>query len=208
MTSTDDIIDRLAREGIAAQPFGAGRFAGIIAAGCALCLVLLAATLGAPFAALPEVGGAPYAMKLAFAISVAGIGTAAAFAAAVPGLATGRPLLLLAVPFLAAAVMAVLEIAASEPAWPGGTWTRCLAAIVILGSGVFYAIIYAMRRLAPTRPRVAGGAGGIAAGGVAASAYAAWCPETTALFLLNWYALPIMALGLFGVLAGPRLLRW
>ncbi|MCA1662608.1 MAG: DUF1109 domain-containing protein, partial [Novosphingobium sp.] len=92
--------------------------------------------------------------------------------------------------------------------FPGATWLRCLTAIGLLAPPAFIAISLALRRLAPTRLRLSGFVAGIAAGGIAASAYALWCPETDALFLAAWYALPIVAMGLLGALAGPRLLRW
>ncbi|MGN3974831.1 NrsF family protein [Tsuneonella sp. SYSU-LHT278] len=208
MITTDDLITRLARQGPPISPQGPRQFAALIAVAGMLCLALLAATLGAPLAALPQIGTAPYAMKLGFAGSIAVISAAAAYRAALPGRRVGRSMALLALCFVAIAVLAMLEVVSVGPLWPGSTWARCVSAIVILGSGIFAALVFAMRRLAPTRPPIAGGLAGLAAGGLAATVYGLWCPETSALFLASWYALPILALGLLGAGAGTSLLRW
>jgi hypothetical protein len=45
-------------------------------------------------------------------------------------------------------------------------------------------------------------------GAVSAAVYAFSCPESSAAFMITWYAGAILAAGLLGALAGPRLLRW
>lgn len=208
MSKTDELIDRLARESAAVAPLPPGILAWPVAAAAALCLVLLALVFGGPLAALPAVGLAPYAMKLAFALAVALAGFIALDAVGRPGRALRLRVGVLAIPFLAAAILAALETAALETAWPGGTWLRCLASTTPLGLIAALLTMRAMRPLAPTRPRLAGALAGIAGGGLAACCYALWCPETSALFLASWYALPVLALGGLGALIGPRLLRW
>ena len=205
--TTDDLIAALSREGAGAAA-GRWRWPLALVAVLVLCLAALALALGPPLAALPQIGAAPYAMKLAFAASVAVAGALALRAAGSPGRPLAGRLLVLTVPFAAVLALAGMELAAAEPAWPGRTWAGCLAAIALLAPLGFAAGIGALRRLAPTRLRVSGALAGIVAGAVAASAYALWCPETTAVFLLAWYGGPILAAGAAGALLGPRLLRW
>lgn len=105
-------------------------------------------------------------------------------------------------------LLAGIELSVTGPERIAGTWARCLAAVAGLGLCSSAVIVWAMRRLAPTRPRLAGALAGVTGGGLAASAYALWRPETSAQFLALWYAMPIAALGLLGALTGPRMLRW
>ena len=51
-------------------------------------------------------------------------------------------------------------------------------------------------------------AAGLLAGAFAAAVYCLHCPETSAIFVLIWYSLGILATSLLGALLGPRLLRW
>lgn len=208
MSTTDALIERLADEGGAFGRTRPARFTAVVAAVLLGCLALLAVALGQPLAALPRIGVAPYAMKLAFAVPVMIAALAATWRTALPGRPTHRALAFLTLPFAAVMALAALELASARPAFPGTTWLRCLTAIGLLAPPVFIALSLALRRLAPTRLRLSGTVAGIAAGGIAASAYALWCPETEAIFLATWYALPISAMGLLGAFGGPRLLRW
>ena len=208
MTSTDDLIDRLARDGAAPGRVPPARFVWLAAGALMLSLLLLALALGAPLAALPALGLAPYAMKLAFTLAVALAALAALWRAGKPGEKLSVRASVLAMPFAAVLLLAGFEIATLGPAWPGATWLRCTAIIGLLGLLCALIMAHPMRAMAPTRLRQAGAFAGVAGGGIAATAYALWCPETTALFLVSWYALPILALGGLGTLLGPRLMRW
>jgi hypothetical protein len=70
------------------------------------------------------------------------------------------------------------------------------------------AALWALRGLAPTRPRAAGGAAGLLAGAVGAAGYSLACPEASPGFVAAWYTLGIALTGGLGALLGPRLLRW
>ena len=71
-----------------------------------------------------------------------------------------------------------------------------------------FAGFWAYREMAPTRPAVAGLLVGLSAGAAAAFAYALYCPETTASFLLAAYTPGAVLAALAGMAAGPKLLRW
>lgn len=204
---TDELIEALSREGPGRVP-GGWRWPLPLVAGLLLCLATVAVALGQPLAALPRIGAAPYAMKLAFAASVALVGMFALRTSGIPGRRLAGRLLVLTIPFAAVLALAAMEVAATDLVWPGRTWAQCVTAIALLTPLGFTAAILALRRLAPTRLRLSGGLAGIVAGAIAASAYALWCPEATAVFLLAWYAGPILAAGAVGALLGPRVLRW
>jgi hypothetical protein len=55
---------------------------------------------------------------------------------------------------------------------------------------------------------LAGLAGGLAAGGLAAFVYAFSCDESAMPFVALWYTLPVLASGLIGAMVGRFALRW
>ena len=77
-----------------------------------------------------------------------------------------------------------------------------------LFSLVLLAGILALRRMAPTRPALAGLAAGIMAGGTGAWIYSFACDEPGMMFLALWYTLAILVVGSVGSLLGRLLLRW
>jgi len=145
--------------------------------------------------------------------------TAALFVSAVPVLrALARPGE--QVPFwvmLAAPVLIVAAIAIELAALPSGQWLSslvgtnafyCLTLIPFLGIGPLAAMLAALKAGAPTRPVLAGAVAGIAAGGLAAIFYAAFCTDDSPLFVATWYSLAIMLLAILGALGGRYVLRW
>lgn len=90
----------------------------------------------------------------------------------------------------------------------GSTWDRCpwrIVALAIPGIGLS---ILAMRRLAPTRPALAGAGAGLFVGGIAATVYGLHCAETSAAFTVIWYTGGVVLSMAAGAIAGWRLLRW
>jgi hypothetical protein len=90
----------------------------------------------------------------------------------------------------------------------GQTASVCPFRIALISTPLFVGIFWAIRGLAPTRLRLAGAAGGFAAGSVGALAYSLHCPELAAPFLGIWYVLGILIPTGVGGWVGPRLLRW
>ena len=90
----------------------------------------------------------------------------------------------------------------------GRTSKSCPWLIALLSVPVFVAVIWAMKGLAPTRLRVAGGAAGLAAGAVGALIYCLHCPEMAAPFIGTWYLLGMLIPTAAGAVLGPRLLHW
>jgi len=92
--------------------------------------------------------------------------------------------------------------------WLGGSWQRCPVYILALSVPTLLLSLVLLRRQAPTRLIAAGGAAGLFAGGLAASAYGLHCPETTAAFLATWYSLGVMLSTALGAALAPIVLRW
>lgn len=90
----------------------------------------------------------------------------------------------------------------------GTNWWHCLALVPAFGLAPLAIGLYALRQGATTRPMLSGFLVGLFAGGVGATFYAANCPDDSPLFVLAWYPVGILALGLIGALAGRRMLRW
>lgn len=214
MTTTDELVRRLATD-LERVPRGTGLrrlFTGV-ATGIAASLVAIVASLGLPLQAVQHAGAAAFAMKLLFSVTLFGMALVLLFGAARPGHEVGRRWLWLFVPLAVIAVSAAMELSMAAPSqrqaiWLGSTWQTCFMAITLLSLPVFAGVLWAFQRLAPTRLRLAGLLAGLTAGSAGAVLYALYCPETTATFLLSWYSLGIIAAGLIGLVAGPKMLRW
>ncbi|MDP3491872.1 MAG: DUF1109 domain-containing protein [Hyphomonadaceae bacterium] len=90
----------------------------------------------------------------------------------------------------------------------GSTWDRCPWRIVALAIPGLALSLLAMRRLAPTRPTLAGAGAGLFVGGIAATVYGLHCAETSAAFTLIWYTGGVALSTALGAIAGWRVLRW
>jgi hypothetical protein len=90
----------------------------------------------------------------------------------------------------------------------GDQWLECLLSIPIIAIVPFAAIVWAVRRAAPTNLVRAGAFSGLVAGGVSALAYALHCTDDSLPFVALWYGGTIVLCTLAGAILGPRLLRW
>ncbi len=84
----------------------------------------------------------------------------------------------------------------------------CLIIIPLLSLAPLAAVLYALRRGAPTHPAIAGAVGGLLSAAIAATLYAAHCPDDSPLFLAAWYTVGIVLMTGVGTLLGARFLRW
>jgi hypothetical protein len=94
------------------------------------------------------------------------------------------------------------------PALLGHSWALCPWAVLGLSLPALAATLWAMRGLAPTRPRLAGFAAGLLAGASGAAGYSLGCTEESLSFVAVWYTAGVALTGGLGALLGPRLLRW
>jgi hypothetical protein len=90
----------------------------------------------------------------------------------------------------------------------GESWFSCPWRVMALSLPALAAALWAVRGLAPTRPRAAGFAAGVLAGSLGAVGYALSCPEGSVAFVAVWYTLGIALTGALGAAVGPRVLRW
>ena len=156
--------------------------------------------------------GRMFWMKLAYALALAVVGILCVERLARPAGRAGRAAWF-AAPVLAIVAMAGMQLSkAPHDAWRhlimGGSAMVCPWLILLTALPVFAALIWALRGLAPTRPRLAGALAGLTAGAAGAGIYALHCSEVGAPFVAIWYSLGILAPCVVGALAGPRLLRW
>jgi hypothetical protein len=210
---TADLVRLLSEDAAPARarPF-APRLLAAAAVGAAISAVVLLLWLGfRPLSA--AVATRPFWMKAGYALALAACGFAATLRIGRPGGRLGVVL------WLAAAAVAMLGMMAGHetlrapasqiPAlWLGRTWAICPARILALSAPVFALVLWTMRRMAPTRLRLAGAAAGLLAGAVGAAVYGLYCEETAAAFVVVWYTLGVAASGAAGALVGPRVLRW
>jgi len=210
---TEALIEMLARgAGPAPRTIVARRLAPACVAGLGVSTLLALALIGT----LPAPTFATMAPWMKLVYTGALVLGAALFAAR-----ASRPAASVAGPCtMILAVVGVMAVAASVgttlfrapgerwAALLGETWKVCPWNVLALSLPALALSFWAMRGLAPTRPRVAGLAAGLLAGALGAFGYSLACPESTMAFVVVWYTLGIVLTGLLGAALGPRLLRW
>jgi hypothetical protein len=211
---TEDLIGLLARDaGPAPKALAARRLGMAVALGLLLALPA-AAWLKSPTplvtALFAESG---MWLKLIYAAVLAGVAVAWVSRLGKPGMPAERwPLALVlavaAVGLLGLANVATAPEGARAATVLGYSWRECPRNVLLLALPTLAGTLWALRGLAPTRPRLAGLAAGITAGGVGAFAYALFCIEIAPAFIAVWYTLGVAAAGALGAVLGPRVLRW
>ncbi|WP_413541723.1 DUF1109 domain-containing protein [Collimonas humicola] len=152
-------------------------------------------------------------LKLAFPLLLGAAALLLASRLARPGLAAGHAWPALALPLLLVWSASGLILWSAPPELRasllmGATWRSCPFNIALLSAPSLIAVFWAMRRLAPTRLRLAGAAAGLLSGAIATVAYCLHCPEMGVPFWGVWYVLGMLIPTLVGALCGPRFLRW
>ncbi|HEY1448564.1 MAG TPA: DUF1109 domain-containing protein [Caulobacteraceae bacterium] len=181
--------------------------------GLTLALAVLAAWLGfQPLAS--AVGASWFWMKAGYSLALALAGFLLLVRVARPGAPLGPAWILVAGLALAAIWMMAARASMRAPVqsqphlWLGDTWKVCPWRILALAGPIFLVIVLGLRRLAPTRLALTGGAAGLLAGGLAAAVYGLYCQESSAPFVAVWYSAGIAVCALMGAWLGPRFLRW
>ncbi|TCM17101.1 hypothetical protein EDF56_106217 [Novosphingobium sp. PhB165] len=181
--------------------------------GGAVTLAALALGLGIRRDLADAMQSSGFWMKALYAATLAMFACAATLRLARPDCGRMRGLWAMAVPIALLALAALLELARTPGSqwltmWLGHSWKVCAANVFLLALPILAGLLWALRRLAPTRLRLAGATAGLAAGAWAACLYCLHCSETSALFVLTWYSLGIVLVAGLGALLGPRVLRW
>jgi hypothetical protein len=153
------------------------------------------------------------ALKLLFTLILIGAGTALLAKLIRPG-QDGRQLYtVIFLSFLAIGVAGVVALivapsSAREQMILGTQWAMCVLCIPLFAIVPFAALIWALRRGAPTNLKRAGAIAGLVAGASGAVAYAFHCPDDSLPFIALWYGTMVALCAWIGAMLGPRLLRW
>jgi hypothetical protein len=152
-------------------------------------------------------------LKFVFTLGLFAAGLWLALRITRPGTGAGAARLALAAVFALLGVAVVYELATMpsvlwRPAMVGTYAVPCLALIALFSVTPFMALMIALRAGAPDSPTLAGAAGGLVAGSLAAAVYATHCVEDSALFMATWYVLGIAAVTVLGAAVGRIALRW
>jgi hypothetical protein len=209
---TDALIDMLARDaGPVPRALAARRQSPAAAAGLRVSALIAIAGFGAipaqMFATAVPWTKMAYAGALALA---AGWWTARLSRPAAPIALPRRVtvLVLLAMVVVGGFSLASTPAGARLDALLGESWPTCPWSVLVLSLPALAGSLWAVRGLAPTRPRAAGFAAGLLAGSVGAFGYSLSCPEASPAFVAVWYTLGIAFTGAVGAVLGPRVLRW
>jgi hypothetical protein len=188
----------------------APRLIGAVAIALLLWLAVMIPIYGMPAQAAPQRW---FWMKTAYSVALALAGLVAVTRLARPGGRMGWALWLALAAVAWLSMMAARETMAAPPGqmaalWLGQTWTVCAVRIVVFSVPTFAASFWFLRRMAPTRPVLAGAAAGFFAGAVGAATYGLYCQESAAAFVVAWYTLGIAVCAAIGAGLGRWLLRW
>jgi hypothetical protein len=210
---TDDLIAQLSAR---AEPVKSGAvgwlLAGATALGLAGALLMLLAVIGPR----PDLAAAMTHpgmwMKLTYSFAIAAFGLWLVERAGRPGAEITRPVLALALPLAAIALLAGLQMSApgadTATLVMGRSSRVCAALVTLTALPALAAAFWALRKLAPTRLTLAGAGAGLFAGAVGAFVYCFHCNEEAAPFIAVWYTLGIAMVAGLGALLGRHLLRW
>lgn len=211
---TNDFIGMLANQTPSVDRRApAHRFALALLLGLVAAMLLMAAGLGLR-PDLAEVVHRPmFWLRLALPVGIASAAMWLTLRLSRPGVRIGARWAGLAAPVVVAwAGMAVVLARASADSRValvlGHTWRVCPILIALLSMPAFAAMLWAVRGMAPVRPRITGAAVGLLAGATATVAYCLHCPEMSPAFWSTWYLLGMAIPATVGALIGPRVLRW
>ena len=211
---TDALIERLCERADPVSTLAAARALLIgTGAGALVSAAAMVLWLGVRPDLMQATGTPAYWMKFFYTLlfALAGLWTLERLSR--PGARTRTQMTLEALPFAAIALWALMRLAMAPapmrmPMAMGHSSHVCPWRIVILSLPVFAGVLWGLRKLAPTRTVLAGGAAGLAAGALGAFIYAFHCDESAAAFVALWYTFGIVAVGAIGAIVGRFLLRW
>jgi hypothetical protein len=212
--NTDELVSLLANraDAVDTRPLKRRCLVALLG-GTAVAVLLTAALLGLRPTLVRDFALPMFWTKETFCTALSVAGLAAVFRLARPGLRLGWVRAGVAAPIVAMWLLAALALLVSDAPGRtelifGQTASVCPFRITLMSVPLFAVIFWAMRGWAPTRLRLAGAAGGFAAGSVGALVYSLHCPELATPFLGIWYVIGILIPAGVGAWVGPRLLRW
>jgi len=209
---TEALIDLLARDaGPVPRALAARRLSPAAAAGLLVSAVIAITWFGAIPAQMFATAVPWTKMAYAGALALAAGWWTARLSRPAARVAQPRRMTLLVLLVMAAVggvSLASTPAGARLDALLGHSWATCPWSVLALSLPALAGSLWAVRGLAPTRPRAAGFAAGLLAGSVGALGYSLSCPEASPAFVAIWYTLGIAFTGAVGAVLGPRVLRW
>jgi hypothetical protein len=210
---TTQLIDALVADA-GSPPRRLGRaVAGALLLGAAGAAAMFAMRLSIRPDIVEALGSVRFPLKFALMAGLALAAGAVALRLSRPGRAGASEALALA----AAAAPLLVSVAIELLVTPADRWmtravgtmsSACLTNIPLLAAPALVALLMALQRGAPASPALTGAAAGLLSGAIAATLYAASCPDDSPLFVAIWYVIAIGLVTAVGALAGSRLLRW
>jgi hypothetical protein len=211
---TDDLIKQLSMnvQPVKSQSFNQ-RFWFAWLVGISIALIMLLSLKGVRGDLSSAMLSLPFWIKWTYTISLIVIGSLLARYFARPENHSSATLWWLVTPATLLMLLAIYDLQQAAPEsihhmWMGHSALVCPWNIFGLSLPVFIAVMWMMRRLAPTQLRLAGFAAGCFAGASGATVYALLCNESATPFILAWYSLGMLLPGLLGAAIGNRVLRW
>lgn len=211
---TDDLIAALAAEAAPVDRRAVAKRLGLYAFAV---LPLSALTMVLWLHLRPDLAEAVFSgffwVKLAYALALALTGFLMAERLSRPGAPFQRPAasavrVIIGMAVWGAAALYLTPAPERLALWLGHSYSVCGAYILTLSLPMLAAALLAARQGAPTRPRLAGLACGLFAGGLGAAVYCLHCPEAAPPFLATWYTLGMLATAALGAFLGPLTLKW
>ena len=152
-------------------------------------------------------------LKLAFTMATVAVTAFMLIKLARPGGERKISIVWTVLPFVAIVLLAMAHLAAApsihwEKMIVGDRWLECLLSIPIIAIVPFAAMIWVVRRMAPTDLRRTGALAGLIAGSISATGYALHCMDDSVPFVALWYSGTIILCTAAGAALGPRFLRW
>jgi hypothetical protein len=152
-------------------------------------------------------------LKLLFMLTLIGAGAALLAKLVSPGQDGRKLYTIILLAFLAIGSAGVCALVLGPPTardqmMMGSQWATCALCIPLFAIVPFSALIWALRRGAPTNLTRTGAVAGLVAGALGAVAYAFHCPDDSIPFIALWYGGMVALCALLGAMLGPRLLRW
>lgn len=186
-------------------------------AAAGLAIALSAAAFFAMLGPRPDIATAAETYRFLFKFVITITLAASAFgcvrALSRPGVPSHKTIACLsAAPAFIAIAVAVELFTLPPGAWlaamAGTNSMACLTYITLIGIGPLAIFLRTLHYCAPTKPALAGAVAGLLAGGIAATFYAAQCPNDSPLFVATWYTIAIAILAILGSVGARRMVRW
>lgn len=211
---TDDLINAIAADAKSVEPPIAQTVAIAVGVGALISAVLFLWTIGIrDNFAESMVSSLRFVFKFVLTLSLAIPAYVLVRGLSRPDFQPGKKLWFLALaPALLLIGIGLELLSVPQDEWHarmmGHNSVACMIVIPLLSLAPLAAVLYALRRGAPSNPAIGGAVGGLLSAGIGATLYASHCPDDSPLFLAAWYPIGIVLMTAIGALIGSRILRW